>query len=1171
MSFIHLHNHTQYSLLDGACRVDRMIDLAKKYEMPAVAITDHGNMYGAIEFYTTARKKGIKPIIGIETYIINHDLDDEVNKNDTRHHLILLAMNLKGYKNLMKLSSKAFIEGMHYKARISKNLLVQYNEGLVCLSACVKGEIPTLILNGRIKEAENVIAWYKSVFGERFFVEIQDHGLDSERDSMPALIELARNTQTPIVLTNDCHYLQQSDSEAHDILLCIQTGKQLNDPNRMRYNTSQLYFKSPEEMEKVLEGIASRMGISASELEDAYSNTMKINAMIDLELDYDRFLLPEIETPAEFQSMGEYLRHLCYEAAGSKYPELTEEIRSRIEYELGVIDRMGFNGYFLVVKDIIDNALRQDVPVGPGRGSAAGSIISYLLGITRIDPIRYGLFFERFLNPERISMPDIDIDFCAQGRSKVIEYMIQRYGRNSVTQIITYGTLGPKTVIRDVARVLEVSAQESQTITKTIPLTVKTLEEALKTDEFNRLINSNELYQSILKHSFVLEGLIRQIGVHAAGVVIVPGDLTDRVPLATNQKEGDSSILVQYEGKWLNELKLLKLDILGLKTLTQITKTCELIRQSEGISLEPDSFPLDDKKTFDLLAKGRTDGVFQFESEGMKKHMIDLKPRKFEDLIAMVALYRPGPMQFIESFINRKHGREKVVYDHPLVENALKETYGVTVYQEQVMQISQAIAGFSGADADSLRSAMSKKKYELMQAYYDKFLAGATANGVPQSTVDKIWQGMLKFAEYAFNKSHATCYAFVAFQTAYLKAHYPVEFMAALLSLEDNPTSIIKLVNVCKTYNIKIIPPNINRSESEFRVHGKEILFGLRAIKNIGESAIRAIIEERDTSGAYRNVFEFCSRLDSMAVNKTALEALICSGAMDDLEGTRAQKYAVIEQALSFSSGEMRDRKMGQTSLFDLLTEDKSDEDYYPPLPACEPWTYLHQLDKERDALGFYVSGHPLMEYSELFARITNSNSATAEQTGKSRQNSPVIIAGIAAKASKKRSNKGMMAFLEFEDLFGKFEIPLFGKDYDDYYSAIQMGKVYLIIGVRSQYNTGEDNILRIMPREIIGIEDISRVLKGQVYMEFNQSKLTNKLITELKLWQKRCSGNFSLATEFHTANDENIKLLSDKARFFPDNKFCEFCGTHGIKLSVRLDLKEALSENNGYGKEQRA
>ena len=646
MPFVHLHNHTQYSMFDGACRVDRMIKLAKKYEMPAVAITDHGNLFGVVDFYKTARAAGIKPIIGIEAYIVNGDIESESSKNESRYHIILLAQNEQGYKNLVKLSSISYIKGFYYKPRISKTLLQQYNEGLICLSACIKGEIPSLILNERINQAREVALWYKDLFKDRFFMELQDHNLEPEKAVMPRLIDLAKELDIPMVLTNDCHYLHQSDYEAHDILLCIQTGKLLNDPGRLHYSTNQLYFKSPEEMKELF-----------PEVPEAYANTLKIAEMIDLTLHYDKFLLPNIETPPEFKTMGEYLKHLCYEGAKIKYPEMNETIKQRIDYELEVIDRMGFSGYFLVVKDIIDNARKQNVPVGPGRGSAAGSIIAYLLNITLVDPIKYGLVFERFLNPDRISMPDIDIDFCAQKRGQVIDYIVQRYGRESVTQIITFSTLGAKSVIKDVARVLSVPASEANAITKTIPGNVKSLDDAYKQyPEFATLIDSNDLYRSIFKHSKVLEGLVRQTGVHAAGVVIAPGDLTDYVPLAcSSQKDEEKVILVQYEGKWLNDLKLLKMDILGLKNLTVIQKTIDLVKQSQNIDIDINLISLDDKKVYTLLGKGETDGVFQFESDGMRKYLMELKPNKIEDLIAMVALYRPGPMQFIDSYIARKH------------------------------------------------------------------------------------------------------------------------------------------------------------------------------------------------------------------------------------------------------------------------------------------------------------------------------------------------------------------------------------------------------------------------------------------------------------------------------------------------------------------------------------
>ncbi|MDP2174108.1 MAG: DNA polymerase III subunit alpha [Candidatus Cloacimonadaceae bacterium] len=1143
MSFVHLHNHTQYSLLDGACRVDRMIALAKEYNMPAVAITDHGNLFGAIDFYNSAKKAGLKPIIGIEAYIINGELKTEHSKNDLRYHLILLAKDFQGYKNLIKLSSTAFIDGFYYKPRISKSLLEKHSEGLICLSACVKGEIPSLLLNGRENEAREAIEWYRGIFGDRYFIEIQDHGLENEKTVMPQVIKLAREMNVPMALTNDCHYLHQADHEAHDILLCIQTGKLLNDTGRMKYNTTQLYFKTPDEMKDIF-----------LEVPEAYENTIKIAEMIDLELQYDKFLLPEIETPDEFADMGSYLRALCNQAAKIKYPDMSEEVKTRIEFELGVINRMGFDGYFLVVKDLIDNARKQDVPVGPGRGSAAGSIVSYLLDITLVDPLRYGLLFERFLNPDRIGMPDIDIDFCAQGRGKVIDYVVQKYGRNSVTQIITFSTLGAKSVIKDVARVLMVSAADANALTKTIP-SGKNLEEAYQQGhEFSALINSNDLYQSIYKHSLVLEGLIRQTGIHPAGVVIAPGDLTEYVPLSSSsQKDGENTILVQFEGKWLDDLKFLKMDILGLKTLTLIKKTIELVRQFHNEEIDITKIDLDDKKVFSLLGKGETDGIFQFESDGMRKYLMELKPNMFEDLIAMVALYRPGPMRFIPNYIARKHKREKVEYDHPIMEKALKDTYGVTIYQEQVMQISREMGGLTRGEADSLRKAMGKKLNDLMDKFRVKFIDGAVKNQVPERIADKIWQDWTRFAEYAFNKSHATCYALVAYQTAWLKARYPVEFMAALLSLEDNPADMPNKIEVCKSMGIKIIAPNINRSDSEFSVHGKEVLFGLRALKNLGEAAMRAIIEDRDDNGPYNNIYAFCSRLDSSAVNKSVLESLIASGAMDELEGSRAQKWAVIENALALSTGDQRDRKKGQTSVFDLISEDETQEDYYPPLPTEEPWSYIYQLEKEKEVLGFYMSGHPLYEYRALIKHLTNANAIS----GKGKTGSDMILAGIVSKITRKKDNKGNpIAFIEFEDLAGRYEVALFNRDYQKYINLLTAGKIFFIIGGKSGFTGNEDNILRVNPQMILSLEELNHTLTGELLINLELARLNKSLLDEFERIFGKPSGLFSVKTAISTAEGDKYYLDSQK-KVFPSNAVLSWLEKEKIDFGLRVSILE--------------
>ncbi len=1143
MSFVHLHNHTQYSLLDGACRVDRMVALAKEYGMPAVAITDHGNLYGVIDFYKQVTKAGLKPIIGTEAYIINGELDSEHNKSDTRHHLVLLAQNYTGYKNLMKLSSLSFIEGFYYKPRISKSLLEKHNEGLICLSACVKGELGQLLANDRVDEAREAIKWHQQVFGDRYFIEIQDHGLEIERAVMPSLIKLAREMNQPMVLTNDCHYLRKEDHEAHDILLCIQTGKTLNDPGRMKYNTDQLYFKSPEEMKELY-----------PEVPEAYANTLKIAEMIDLELRYDKFLLPEIETPPEFEDMGCYLRALCEEGAKQKYPEITDEIRTRIDFELDVIHGMGFDGYYLVVKDLIDNARKQGVPVGPGRGSGAGSIVAYLLNITQIDPIRYGLLFERFLNPDRISMPDFDIDFCAQKRGMVIDYIVQKYGRESVTQIITFSTLGAKSVIKDVARVLMVPASEANNITKTIPFN-KNLEDAYKeSPDFRHLIDNNELYQSIYKHSIVLEGLIRQTGMHAAGLVIAPGDLKEYIPLScSTQKDSETNILVQYEGRWLDELKFLKMDILGLKTLTLIQKTVDLVRQAHGAEIDIDNLDLCDKKVYQLLSKGDTDGVFQFESDGMRKYLMELKPNLFEDLIAMVALYRPGPMKFIDSYIARKHKKEKVVYDHPIMEKTLKETYGVTVYQEQVMRISIEMAKFTRGQADTLRKAMSKKSLDMLMQFKQLFTDGATGNGVQNRVADKIWNDWLDFAQYAFNKSHATCYALVAYRTAWLKAHYPVEFMAALLSLEDDPAKVPVKIEVCKSMGIKILPPNINRSDKEFSVRGKEVLFGLKAIKNLGEAAIAAVVEDRQKNGPYSSIFNFCSRLDSSAVNKTVLESLIASGSMDELEGGRAQKWAVIEQALSFSTGAQKDKRIGQTSLFDIISADSSGEEYYPPLPVEDPWSYAYQLEKEREVLGFYMGGHPLYQYRSLVKHLTNASA----QTIKTQNGKDLVLAGIVSGITRKRDNKGNpYAFIEFEDLTGRFEVALFNQDFEKHFDKLATGNIFFIFGKRSGYNGSEDSMPRISPSDLIPLAELPLHLQGEIRLNLTLPRISREFVDEFAAFTDKTRGSFVVRTKISTDTGDS-HLLEARKRIFPSNEFLQWLEEKQHDFSLRFSEHE--------------
>ena len=1148
MAFIHLHNHTQYSLLDGACRTDKMIAKAKEFKMPAVAMTDHGNMFGVIDFVNKANKEGIKPIVGIETYIVNHEFNDKDAKKDIRHHLVLLAQNLQGYKNLMKLSSIAFLEGFYYKPRINKRLIAEYSEGIICLSACLKGEIPHLLLSGNRQKAEEVVNFYKNIFPGKFYLEIQNHGIEEEKIVAPMLIELAKDTNTPLIVTNDCHYINKKDAEAHDVLLCIQTGKSLSDSNRMKYNTNQLYFKSEEEMRQLFPNQS-----------DAYDNTIKIADQIDLEFDYNEFLFPQIDIPEGYANSKEYLKYLCSKATKTRYPEITDGITKRIDYELSVINKMGYNEYFLIVKDFCDTARKMDVPVGPGRGSAVGSVISYLLGITQIEPMRYGLFFERFLNPDRIGMPDIDIDFCAEGRGKIIDYVVEKYGRKSVAQIITFGTLGAKSVIKDVARVMGLTAANANEITKLIPSTPRiSLEKALKqSKEFADKMSENDIYSSILTYSKVLEGLIRHTGVHAAGVVIGPGNLSDYVPLASStQKGSELAVLVQYEGKWLDDLKMLKMDFLGLKTLTLIKKTVQLIKNSQDIDVDINNVDISDKKAFKLLSNGQTDGIFQFESGGMKKYLTALKPNKFEDIIAMVALYRPGPMQFIETFINRKHGREKISFIHQLTENSLEETYGVTVYQEQVMQIAREMGGLSGAEADTLRKAISKKKLKTMEKLKIKFVEGASRNGVKPQIIETIWNNWLEFANYAFNKSHATAYAYIAFQTAYLKAHYPVEFMAALLSLEDNPSKIPYFVDECIAMGIEVIPPNINKSQNEFVVQGKKILFGLHAIKNVGSAAINAMINDRDKSGEYKTIFDFCSRSDTMCVNKSVLESLIGSGAMDELEGNRAQKYQVIENALEFGSGVQAEKKRGQIMFFDVLSEDEDDDNYQPKLPSIHEWSLHEKLKHEKMVLGYYWSGHPLNQYLEFINLYVNISSNISEQTTE-KIPSKIAIAGVVSEIIKKSDKKGNpFAIIIMEDLSGKYEVTLFSDDYLKYIRIMQEGQELFIIGKRSNYSNGGDNILRVIPTKIMHFDELQNKLTGEVYLKIKEADFTEDFSKKLKKYMRENHGNFGIQIALETSSFKTLNLHPKDMKIFPNAEFMELCkNVEGLQQKLSLSF----------------
>jgi len=1142
MSFVHLHNHTQYSILDGACRIDQMVALAIEMKMPAVAMTDHGNMFGTIDFYKTATAKGIKPIIGIEVYLVEHDYDHPATKDDERYHLVLLVKNETGYKNLMKLTSISFVEGYYYRPRVSKSLLKKYSEGLICLSACLKGEIPQKILKSASNNANSptstfadalsAISFYKDTFGDDFYIEIQSHGLDDENRAMPILIDLARETNTPMVVTNDCHYLRASDSESHNVLLCVQTGKTINDPTRMTYPNN-MFFKSPEQMKALF-----------PQVPEAAENTLKIAEKIDFQLKYDNLLLPKITLPENYNTEDDYLRDLCFTSAKAIYPELTTTITERINYELSVISNMGFSGYFLIVKDLIDYAKSQDVPVGPGRGSAVGSIVAFLLGITKLDPLEYGLFFERFLNSDRISMPDIDIDFCKLGRSKIIDYVVQKYGRDSVAQIVTFGTMGAKSAVKDAARVMEIPPVEANNLTKLMPLPEKsgeplTLAWCLKNEEFASAIRANKVYTEIFQKACFLEGLTRQIGVHAAGVVIVPGQLSDYVPLATNNKSDDENvILVQYEGKWLEDLKILKMDFLGLNNLSVIHKAIELIKTYKKVDIDIDNVDLHDLKSYQIISSGKTEGIFQFESDGMTKYLKDMKPNQIGDLVAMVALYRPGPMQFIDTYIARKHGRERIVYDHPLLEATLKETYGVTVYQEQVMQGARDIGGFTGSEADTLRKAMGKKNLSLMAKFKEKFADGATKNGVSAMQIDKIWTAWQKFAEYAFNKSHAVGYAFLAFQTAYLKVNYPVEYFTALLSLEEDPRKIPSFIAAAKKMNIEILRPTINTSERDFTIIDDKILFGFNAIKNIGNSVINSIINERQKNGPFTDYFKFVERVENTALNKSALEALIMAGVLDELPGTRAQKFKAIEQALYSATLIQKRNNSAQLTLFDSMTDEQRVE-YDPQLPATEDWDEKTLLDYEKQVLGFYVSGHPLAKYEYLMRFFVNITTKEYEINPNMLPDKLRIIGAISDIAYRKDKAGNSYIVMTLEDLYGTFEVSLHGKDFEKYHNLAEVGKVYYIIGSQSTFSgKANDVILRIRPERIIPVDDLQKNLAGEIEIQLSEDDATPDLINFLEQYSKNHHGRFGVRFRLKTNNNETLYLRSTKYQIAPSKEF---------------------------------
>ena len=1035
MAFAHLHVHTEYSLLDGASRVKELIRRTKELGMDSVAITDHGVMYGAVRFYKEAKAQGIHPVIGCEVYLAPGIRQERAEVDGTRYyHLILLAENETGYRNLVELISLANIEGYYYKPRIDKELLRQYHEGVIALSACVAGEIPQAILRGNNERAEALIAEYVEIFGQdNFFLEIQDHGLPEEKTVNRALRELAKKYDIGLVATNDVHYVHADDSEFHDILLCVQTGRTINDPDRMRFSGPDYYLKSEEEMAALF-----------ADYPEALENTAKIAARCQVDFTFGELQLPFYPLPEHFESDDAYLRALCEERLSSRYADVTNEIRTRLDYELDVIHGMGYASYFLIVWDFIVYARGHGVEVGPGRGSAAGSIVAYLLGITNIDPLRYALLFERFLNPERVSMPDIDIDFDDINRGRVISYVKERYGEDHVAQIATFGTMGAKGAIRDVGRVLEMSFSEVSAITKLVPAELNiTLERALKeSSDFRRLYDEDESVRRVIDLARRIEGLPRNISIHAAGVVIAKEPLASQVPVWVSE----GTLVTEFDKDDVEALGLLKMDFLGLRTLTIIADTVHHVRASHGIELDVDAIPLVDEKTSQMLCNGDTGAVFQMESAGMTNLVKDLQPKGFVDLIPTVALYRPGPLGsgMVTDFIDGLHGKKEVVYMHPLLEPILKETFGVVLYQEQVMQIVQVLAGFSLGQADLLRRAMGKKKHDLLMAQKEIFLQGCAKNGLETSLANHIFDLLTHFADYGFNKSHSAAYGLLAWQTAYLKAHYPVEFMAGVLtSIMDKTDKIPVYIQLCRQMGIKILPPDINSSAATFGIEDGAIRFGLAAVRNVGENAIVSMERVRAEGGKFRSLVDFCARVDMRAVNKRALESLIKCGAFDSIGTERNQLLASLDASMQDAARRQRDVLSGQGGLFGEETMEEVQQ--IAVSGDVPPSTARERLTWEKEATGFYITGHPLDDYSDTLSALL-SIGKIPNTVRKDRQ--LVRIGGILTSTKRFTTKKGdTMLFAELEDFSGKIEVTVFPRVFYAHVSALEPDAIIVVEG----------------------------------------------------------------------------------------------------------------------------
>ncbi|HBM76096.1 MAG TPA: DNA polymerase III subunit alpha [Clostridiaceae bacterium] len=1161
--FVHLHVHTEYSLLDGSARIKDLVARAKELGMDSLAITDHGVCYGIIDFYKECVAQGIKPILGCEVYVAKRTLyDKEPNIDDVYYHLILLAKNMKGYKNLIKLVSKGFIDGFYYKPRVDHDTLKQYSEGLIALSACLAGEVQSYIMDGDIKKAESAALTYKSIFGEDYYLELQDHGIEEQKNVNKQLLILSKKLQIPVVCTNDIHYIRREDARAHEVLLCIQTGKTMDDEDRMRFKTDEFYLKSPEEMAELFKDVP-----------EALENTVKIAEKCNLKLEFGKLHLPKYDVPGGMDSY-EFLRKLCYEGLHKRYKDINDKLTGRLEYELGIIKKMGYVDYFLIVWDFIKFARDNGIMTGPGRGSAAGSIVAYCLGITRIDPIRYNLLFERFLNPERVSMPDIDSDFCYERRQEVIDYVIRKYGKDRVVQIITFGTMAARAAIRDVGRALDLSYAEVDTIAKMIPFEKEmTIDKAMSINsELRKVYEKDEKVKLLIDISRDLEGLPRHSSTHAAGVVIAADAVDEYVPLARNE----DTIVTQFPMGTLEELGLLKMDFLGLRTLTVIRDALQLIKDDKGVDIDFDTMVYDDPEVFKMISEGNTEGVFQLESSGMTQFMKELKPNSFEDIIAGISLFRPGPMSEIPRYIENKNNPEKIVYKTEKLKPILDVTYGCIIYQEQVMQIVRDLAGYSLGRSDLVRRAMSKKKHKVMEEERKNFIygivdennnilvPGAVRNGISEKVANEIFDQMIDFASYAFNKSHAAAYAVVAYETAYLKRYYPVEFFAAMLtSVMDNNEKVAFYIECCRKKGIKVLPPDINESNVTFTVAGGGIRFGLAAVKNVGKSVIISIINVRKQKGNFRSFTDFCQKTAASdakesPINKKAVESLIKAGAFDSMGHFRSQLLAVYEQVMDSAAQDKRRNIDGQISLFDMSKDETGS--ISDTLPNIKEFESKRLLSMEKEMIGLYLSGHPLTEYADELNMITTmTTSGIVENTGEDMlevgegkmelDGKYVTMGGIISSVRIKAThNNSIMAFAVLEDMYGSVEMLIFPKILERYSKLIHEDDLVVI---RGRLSIREDETPKLL---VENVNSLKKFKDCKLYLKIPSIKY-NDLISRIKpvLLSSKGTTPVYLCVDYGVNNKRNIEVANKSLWVSPNkeliDKLNDILGNESVKI----------------------